>query len=124
MVKPVSCFVDIALLKAALSPAIQQRKPKLTGRFKIDRVEVVVSQFLLRKLKDRLEPLGEGALEVEEFVETNVTSIREEHDLAGPAKVSWDAFKKMSFHCVLKGSFMYFFINDQHPKYHLFVDLT
>lgn len=30
----------------------------------------------------------------------------------------------MNFYCILKGSYMYFFINENYPKYHFFVNLT
>ena len=53
-----------------------------------------------------------------------MTNIREENELSGYCKISYEAIKRMNFYCILKGSYMYFFINEIYPKYHFFVNVT
>jgi hypothetical protein len=38
--------------------------------------------------------------------------------------VSYGGLKKVNFYCVLKGNFMYFFINEDYPKYHFFLNIN
>jgi hypothetical protein len=55
MIEPFSCSVEFALLKASLSAAIRDRKPKITARIVIDEVKIKVSKFLMGRLKSRID---------------------------------------------------------------------
>ena len=124
MISPMSCNVDFSMLNSNLPVSIKDKNYKFIFQISIDELKIKVSKFLLTKMKYRFDIFGENRKELNDFIQTNVGNIREENDLCGYCKISYDKIKKINFYCVLKDNYMYFFINQHSKKYHFFVNLT
>jgi hypothetical protein len=112
MIEPISCFVDLSVMKKHVSSLVKKSRQSIMAEIKIEKVFIRLPKLLLDKLKHRVDVFDDLKRD-HDFMETNPKNVLEDNLLEGMVKVTNERFKGMTFYVVLKGYFLYFFFKDK-----------
>lgn len=74
IISPISCSVDLSVLKSHVSSIVKRTKEAFSARIKIEKVHIRLPKLLLDKLKQKVDVFGNEKSN-QEFIETNAKNV-------------------------------------------------
>ena len=59
MINPFSCYIDFQMIRSNLAPRITNNNYAYISNIYIEGIQIFLSNFLLDKLKERIDVIGE-----------------------------------------------------------------